>query len=85
MTKSEPKLLASVKYYLYSDKDGNSNIISDLLDEGTIQESDLDKDCEYNFRYTCYEVEFQMDIYSDGSSYLTHIQKQKIPEPVKVS
>ena len=47
------------KMYLHSDKETNSEFINELIENNRLNMSESSKE---NFRYTLYEVEFDVDI-----------------------
>jgi len=69
------KKIGTISYYMTSSKEGNFEYINEFEEEGFFDgmtNKEIKKFKE-NWIYAMYEVEFELDIYSDGSSKIVKV------------
>ncbi len=64
------------KVYLHRDEENNYDTAGKL---------GLSDEATANFKYCGHEVEFQIEVHEDGSSFATHVDKIQLSQPVKMS
>ena len=63
------KKISTITYYMTSSKDTNSNYMGEMDDEGLFDDMSTEQieRFEQNWIYAMYEVEFDIDVYDNGT------------------
>ena len=63
------KKISTITYYMTSSKEFNMDVMNDMADEGLLDDISMKqlKKFEENWVYALYKVEFDLDIYDDGT------------------
>ena len=74
------KVLCKRKMYVHTSKESNWDHLEEMIEEGLfVNWTEEDKE-EFrdNFIYTNYEVELEMEIYTDGTSKIIAVDGDKV-------
>lgn len=74
---SEGKECIRIKDYLHSSKEDNWET---AMKYGFIEDYDDDGEFMQNFRGNLYEVEFELEVYKDGTSKIIKVDDRKVLE-----
>jgi hypothetical protein len=76
----ENKLLSTRKFYLHGHKESNWTEMEEMIEDGLFDGwSDVKKDdFREQFIYSLYEVELELEIYTDGSTKIVKVDGHKV-------
>ena len=76
----ENQILSTRKFYLHGHKEHNWTEMEEMIEEGLFDEwSDVQKDdFREQFIFSLYEVELELEIYTDGTSKIVEVDGNKV-------
>ena len=76
----ETKILCTRKFYLHGSKESNWEEMEEMIEDGLFDGwSDVQKDdFREQFIYSLYEVELELEIYSDGTTKIVEVNGNKV-------